>query len=365
MKIAIIGGHFSPALAVVENLINDDVLYIGRKYALEGDRAVSLEYQIINSLGINFAIITTGRLQRKFTRHTIPSLFKFPQGLIQSYFILRKFKPDVVLGFGSYLSVPMVISAFYLKIPVVIHEQTLETGAANKYLARFAKKICISWESSEKFFPKSKAVLTGLPLRNEIIKAKENLSSQIAKEIPEIYVTGGNLGSHKINLLIENNLSRILTFAKVIHQTGDSRRFMDFDRLKSLKDKLPDNLKNRYDVKKFLAEKDLLEVLKNSDLIISRAGINSVAEIIYLEKPALLIPLSFSQRNEQKKNALMAKNLGLAEVLDEKTDLNNFMSILEKMLKNVKEYKLNKLNNVIELNSAERIIDVARSTVKK
>ncbi len=139
------GGHFSPLLCVYNALPKtDEVLVIGRQFALEGDRALSLEYQTSKRLGMRFVPINAARLQRKFTKYTIPSLLKFPKGLYQAYKLLRLFRPDVVLSFGGYVSVPVVMAAWLLQIPIVIHEQTLEAGAANKRACFFAKKICIS-----------------------------------------------------------------------------------------------------------------------------------------------------------------------------------------------------------------------------
>src|SRR3990167_6775375 len=171
MKIVIIGGHLTPALSVIEALPKDaQILYIGRKYSLEGDKALSLEYQAITKKGIPFSAIKTGRLQRRITRYTLPSLVKIPYGFGQSLTILRRFKPNVVVGFGGYVSLPVILAAKTLKIPIVIHEQTLEAGFTNKIVAGFADKICISFESSHKYFPKEKTVLTGNPIRRTLIK---------------------------------------------------------------------------------------------------------------------------------------------------------------------------------------------------
>ncbi|MBI4096937.1 MAG: glycosyltransferase [Candidatus Levybacteria bacterium] len=171
MNVAIIGGHLSPALAVIDAKPSGvDVLFIGRKHALEGDQARSFEEKVISEKGIPFHALTTGRLQRKLTRHTMVSLFKLPYGAVQAFSLLGKTKPDVILSFGSYVSLPVVIAASMRNIPVVIHEQTLEAGLANKIAARFATKICISWESSMPFFPREKTVLTGNPIREFRIK---------------------------------------------------------------------------------------------------------------------------------------------------------------------------------------------------
>jgi len=209
MKIIVVGGHLSPALSVISHIKEHEILYIGRKHTFEGDKALSLEYRVVSSSGINFKGISAARLQRKFTVNTIPSLLKFPIGFVQSFLILRNFKPNVVLGFGGYLEIPVILAAFILRIPTVIHEQSLGAGLANRISSFFSKKILISWESSLKFFPGKKTILTGLPLRNEILQS----SSPEKSEGKLIYVTGGSSGSHAINLLIEKNLKEFLKIA--------------------------------------------------------------------------------------------------------------------------------------------------------
>src|SRR6185437_3796515 len=144
---------------------------VGREYAFEGDSALSLEYQTAKRLGLAFEPLTTGRIQRKFTKHTFGSLAKIPVGLTQAKKIITRFQPDIVLSFGGYVSVPVVLAAAANRVPIVIHEQTLQAGLANKIASRFAAKICISWEESAKYFPKNKIVLTGNPLRKEFLQS--------------------------------------------------------------------------------------------------------------------------------------------------------------------------------------------------
>src|SRR5690242_4478734 len=147
MKLLITGGHLTPALGVLQNLPRGvEVLYVGRKYALEGDNALSLEYQTITKMGIPFANLVTGRIQRKLTKHTLSSFFKIPSGFYDAFKIIKTYHPDVILGFGGYVAVPICVIGSLLKIPIVIHEQTVSAGIANKLLARFADKICISWK---------------------------------------------------------------------------------------------------------------------------------------------------------------------------------------------------------------------------
>ena len=168
MKIVICGGHLSPALSLLEVMPKHvEVIFIGRKYVFEKEKVLSLEYKVVKEKNIPFYPLTTGRFQRKFTLETIPSLLKFPIGFFQSITILRKEKPNVVVGVGGYISLPVCLAALLLGIPVVIHEQTQEAGFANKLISHFARKVCISWESSRKFFPEKKIVLTGNPIRKE------------------------------------------------------------------------------------------------------------------------------------------------------------------------------------------------------
>jgi UDP-N-acetylglucosamine--N-acetylmuramyl-(pentapeptide) pyrophosphoryl-undecaprenol N-acetylglucosamine transferase len=360
MKVVIIGGHMSPALAVIEQLKNEDIFYLGRKYTFEKDMAISLEYEEVVKLGIPFYSINAARLQRKFTKQTIPSLLRFPSGFLQSVKILKQIKPDVVLGFGGYVSLPVVLAAYLLKIPIVIHEQTLEVGFANKIESKFANKVCMSWESSQKYFPKEKTILTGNPLGSTILQTKPINRNNL----PILYITGGSGGSHVINILVEKSLDKLLEKFIVVHQTGDSKEFNDFDRLQIKKDKLDSSILNRYHLQRFYSPAEMAQNLASATLVVGRAGINTVTELIYLEKPALLIPLPFAQKNEQLKNAIFLKELGLGEIGIQKVLTPEiFAERIFKMLENLKIYQLKKRN--IILDAAYNIVKVLKDVSTK
>lgn len=373
MKVVIIGGHLSPALAIAEKLPKtDEILFIGRKYVFEGDKAVSLEYKTIRSLKILFVNLTTGRLQRKFTRHTILSLLKLPYGFTQAIFALIKFQPDVVLSFGGYLSFPVILSAFLLRIPVVLHEQTLEAGLANKILSVFAKKICISWETSRKFFPKEKIVLTGNPIRQFSIfnfpASQRGEQFSIPKNgLPIIYIMGGSAGSHFINTLIEKNLEKLLTRFNILHQTGNAKEDQDYERLRTIRNTLPLDLQSRYILTKFIDPSLVGGILKKADIVISRAGINTITELIFFGVPSLLIPLPFSQRQEQLKNALFLKTKGCAEIFEQKDDEELFVAKLFKMFENLNKYRQNlqEISSLVNTNASQKIIEVLEYVKKK
>ena len=358
MKIAIIGGHLTPALSVIEKLPKEaSVLYIGRKHAIEGDDAISLEYETITKKGIPFAILKTGRIQRNLTRHTLPSLAKIPYGLLQSIIILRKFHPDAVVGFGGYVSFPVVLAAKFLKIPIVIHEQTLEAGAANMFLSRFADKICISFETSRKFFSKDKTILTGNPVRDTIIHPSKKFDFGENEKV--IFITGGSLGSHFINHLVKECLAKLLDNYIIVHQTGGSHEFRDFEKLSILKEGLNNNKRGKYILSRFFSPSEIGSIIKRASLVVSRAGINTVSELITLQKPAFLIPIPFSQKDEQMKNAQFLKNLGLGEIKEQK-DLTPqvFLLTINQMMQNIDKYKLSSKQSHFQKDAAKKIVEV-------
>lgn len=363
MKVAITGGHLTPALAVIDLLKKENVVFIGRRYGIEKDSTETLEYRTISSLGINFVDLKTGKLQRRLSLQTFISLSKVPSGIVQSLSILSKYKPDVVLGFGGYLSVPVAIAAKILGIPVVIHEQTPGIGLANRIVKRFATKICISWDSSRKFFPKSKTILTGNPIRPEIIR-QETTKNQNDKR-PLIYVTGGNLGSHAINLLVEKTIYELLEKFEIVHQTGAASEYKDFERFKNLKDNLDEKLKKRYTLKRFLNGNEVGKVLALADLVVTRAGINTICELIYLQKPYLLVPLSLGK--EQKENAKYFGKFGFGEFVSQEVSPSYFLSKIIYMFENINKYKENYKNkrNIVKKDSAERIVKVIKNVAKK
>ncbi|MCR4306267.1 MAG: UDP-N-acetylglucosamine--N-acetylmuramyl-(pentapeptide) pyrophosphoryl-undecaprenol N-acetylglucosamine transferase [Candidatus Daviesbacteria bacterium] len=312
MKILITGAHFTPAVATIEQLKkigNPDLVYVGRRTTREGDNSPSVESQILPAMGVKFIPIITGRLQRDLTIYTVFSLLKIPIGFIQAFFIVLTEKPDIILSFGGYVAVPVVIIGWLFSIPVIIHEQTLVSGLANKISSVFADKIAVSF--TEGTFKGEKVILTGNPIRLEILK--KNISVNAAhvdgrSKLPNILIMGGNQGSHVINLAVEKCLDRLLKLANVYHQTGDSK-FKDYERL----EKLGGSGKSggEYQVKKWI-DKEYGEVLQKADLVVSRAGINTVTELALAGKPVLLIPIP---NKEQNKNAKYFEGLGLARIL--------------------------------------------------
>jgi len=386
-KIVISGGHLTPALAVIEELIkrgNWEIFYIGRKYSAEGDKTPSLESMVISSeaknkgfliqeKGLWFIPINFGRLQHKFTRYTISAFLRIPFGFLQAFFHLLRIKPNVVLSFGSYVGVPVVLAGWLLGIPIVIHEQTTVVGLGNKINSFFAKKICLSWPETLNQFPKEKTVLTGNPLRPDIFKTNAKILSTLfrakretraslkfEKGKPLILVTGGNQGSHRINIAIEGTLEKLLTKYNLFHQTGHLSALEDFERLEEKRGKLPTKLKDNYHLKKYVTGEEWGTLLSKADLVISRAGINTIAELIALGKPQLLIPIPWLPGDEQTKNAQMVKKIGLGEILpqDDLTPENLYKKVEMMMGKiNVYQQAAEKNKNLVVKNATQKIVD--------
>lgn len=313
IKIVFTGGHAATtAVAVAEEIksvgLNWDLYWIGVRNAIEGKKVVTLESEVLPRLGVKFVPLTTGRLQRRFTIWTIPSILKIPIGIIQAFYYLVKIRPSAILSFGGFAAFPVVLNAKLLGIPVIIHEQTSEAGRSNLYTAKFASVIAISRDESRKYFPKGKCELTGNPVMNEITKIKSKSKIGIP---PVIFITGGSRGSQRINEAFEKILNKLLTKYKVIHQTGG----LDYLKFSGIKQKLPQALRDNYEVFVRVNPTEVHKIYQKSDIVVARAGANTVSEIMTTKRPTILIPLAISYLDEQTKNAKIAKDWGVAKII--------------------------------------------------
>lgn len=326
-RIFITGGHFSPAKAVISKLSGWEIYYIGRKYAMEGDKAEALEYKEIT--GVHYLVITTGRLQRKFfvnVGQSIRAILKTPIGFIQALWWLLRYSPKVVLSFGGYVALPVVIMAWVLDIPVITHEQTQSMGLANRIISIFSNKI-----------------LTGSILKREVLEAK-------IKDTETIFITGGNQGSHIINLAVEEIIEKLSKKYVVVHQMGDSA-YKDFERAKKIKNYFP---------AKFFTGEQQAETMAASKIIISRAGANTLAEIAYLGKPSILIPIPWASAAEQEKNARVLADLKMAEMIpQEKLTGKTLLKAVEKMAENYDMYLENakRGKTLVDPRAADKIVE--------
>jgi len=346
VKIAITGGHATPGLALIGEIKRQHpqakIFYFGVKYPFEGKKAISLEYKVVKKIeGVRFISLKTGRLQRRFSIYTLPALSKIPLGFWKAFFQLKKINPDLIVSFGGYVSTPVVVTGWLLGIPSLVHEQTTTVGLANKINFFFAKKIALAFPQREKHLFSQKMVTTGNLIRDDLLikdhpgKLKQVASLMKKRPLPIIYVTGGKTGSVFINHLVKRVLSKILNKYCVVHQTG----ILEEKFFREVKKGLPDNMKNFYRPVGYLEGKEVGWALNHADLIISRAGANIVSELIFLKKPSILIPIPWSYKNEQNKNAELIKELEGGEILNQKTVTpQKLLVTIEKMIKNKENY---------------------------
>lgn len=368
MKVLLTGGHFSPAYSLIKELKarGDSVAIAGRRKVFENDDSESLEYKISRKEKIKFFEVNTGRFQRKFSPDTVPSLIKIAGGLFDSLRIINEYKPDVILTFGGYIAFPVVYAAFFRRIPVVLHEQTPKAGLASRAISKIVSKICISFETSRSYFPKSKIVFTGMPIREEIFSVKN--SFEVNDKKPILYITGGSSGSHFINLLVTQTLEALASQFTIIHQTGDNQEFKDNILLSEKREALPQGLKEDYIIRKFIYPDEIGFVLNKARLVVSRSGINTVVELLALGKPCFLIPLSHGQTGEQLYNAKLVQETGIGSYTEERyLTANKFLDEIMLMKKNIKELEKNKLtaSHYIVTDAIDRIIKVVDEVYEK
>jgi len=369
-KIAITGGHLTPALAVIEELQQRggwQILFFGRKHTAEGDQTPSMESQIIAEEEIPFVPIEAGRIQRRFTRHTIPALLKIPLGFIQAFYYLVKFHPDIILSFGGYVSVPVVVAGWILGIPSVTHEQTTVKGLATRLNSLFVKNIAVSWPQTVKEFPVGKVVLTGNPIRQDIFKVREKFwrTLDFYKDMPSVFITGGNQGFHLLNEIVNKVLPKLLQKTNLFHQCGHLDATGDFEKLEIAKQRLPVRLRGRYHVKKYLTTQEMGTFLNYADLIVCRAGANTITELAVLGKPALLIPIPYA--SEQIQNAQMLANAGIAQILPQnELSPESLVSSINKMLESIAFYQDNaaKAKKLVDLSASKKIVDLLGEVVE-
>lgn len=337
MKILLTGGHFSPALAIIEKLKGEEIIVVGRKFSHEGDKGESFEYNMCMELGVPFRSVRAGRLQRVLTPQTIPSLLRFPVGIIDSLKLLRQEKPDVVVVFGGYIGLAVATAAKMLSIPVVLHEQVQGAGVTARIIDKFASVVCLSFETSRKYFKNKNIVMTGNPIRESL---RSSRSPSFEVEGDTIYITGGSSGSHAINFAIQQILPDLLKEYTVVHQVGNNSTYKDLEVLSTFSDKLNTDLKKKYILKTFFDTPDIGWLMQHAKLIVSRAGANTVTELIAFGAVALLIPLPYGQKNEQLENAKLYKESGLGEyLLQESLTPQLLLDTIHAMIKKYAEYK--------------------------
>jgi len=343
-KLLLAGSHGgSTAIAIIEEI---------KKRKLDWEiHWVGMEYKNLAKLNIIFHNLESGKIENKFTNNTIPSFLKIPQSFVKGYKLVKEIKPDLMFSFGSAAGAITSFWSSFLNIPVIIHEQTASAGRANIISSYFAKLILISRESSSVYFNKNKTRLVGNPINKEILEFKDIKNNSRVKSI---LVTGGSRGSTWINNAIKSILPRLLEKYFIIHQTGE-RSIHDFKDIKN----------ERYLTFGQTAPTNMAEAISKSDIVISRAGANTVSELIVLKKPSILIPIPWSYNDEQNENAKYMEKLGLARILPQK-ELTH-QRLLSEIEKLVEDYPviIKKTENIIspDINASKKIVDILEDEI--
>lgn len=358
------GGHAASSAFVIAQEVKRQnkpwkIYWIGFKSSLEGEKVSSLSSLYFPKYGIKTYNINAGRIQRRWSVHTIPSLLKIPVGFIHALMILSEIKPNIILSFGGFSAFPVVIIGYIMRIPVIIHEQTSVVGRSNKYSSFFAKKVAVSRETSNKYFPVGKTVLIGNPIPKDI---KEQSNSYDLPDNSVILVTGGQSGAMAINNAVGEILPKLLKKHKVIHLTG----IKDENKFKNLKKELESNLNENYQVYGIVDPQKYNRIFNSADILISRAGANTVSKIIASRKPSILIPLPISYLHEQEENAIFAQKYGGARIIKQSDlkpgELLNEINYLQKNWRII--FKgLVKIKNP-DIDAAEKLVALLEDLIK-
>lgn len=293
-------GHVTPNLALLPALkeAGYDVYYIGAK---EG-----IEKKLVADFNIPYYGVSTGKLRRYFDLKNFSDPFRVIKGYFEAKKVLKEIKPDIVFSKGGFVSVPVVRAAKAKRIPTIIHESDLTPGLANKLCIPAARKICCNFPETMEFVPKNKGVLTGTPIREELLSGNKALGLNFVGFTPlkpVLMVMGGSQGARSINNMLRICLPDLLERFQIIHLCG--------------KGNLDESLENTEGYRQFeYIKNELKDLFAAADIVVSRAGANAIFELLALRKPAVLIPLP-TGRGDQILNADSFKSQGFASVLKE------------------------------------------------
>lgn len=339
-------GHVTPNIALLPRLkeLNYDIHYIGSYNGIEKE--------LIEQFGIPYHGIATGKLRRYFSVQNFTDPFRVLKGMSEAKKLVKVLQPDVIFSKGGFVSVPVVLAGKSCKVPTIIHESDMTPGLANKLSIPSATKVCCNFPETLDHLPEGKAVLTGSPIRQELLrgdkfKAREFLNFKSDK--PVLLVVGGSLGAVAVNNAVRALLPELLKSYQIIHLCG--------------KGKVDESLKGVEGYTQFeYIKEELKDLFALTDIVISRAGANAICELLALRKPNLLIPLSATaSRGDQILNARSFERQGFSVVLEEEELTNEvLLSAINKLYENRESY-IETMKQSSQQNSIDTIIDLIES----
>ena len=342
-------GHVTPNIAMIPRLkeLGYKISYIG---SYEG-----IEKKLIEELGIPYYGISSGKLRRYFDVKNFTDPFRVLKGFMEAKKLMKKLKPDVVFSKGGFVTVPVVIAASRRKIPTFIHESDMTPGLANKICIPFATKVCCNFPETISNLPKDKAVLTGTPIRQELLtgsREKGLAFTGLSPDKPVILIIGGSLGATAVNEAVRSILPELLEDFQVVHLCG--------------KGKLDESLRDTKGYMQYeYIKKELADLFALADIVISRAGANAICELSALNKPNLLIPLSArASRGDQILNARSFEHLGYSKVLEEEEiTKESLLDAVHDLYKNRESY-ITAMSSSKHKDSIELIVQLFENSVK-
>lgn len=342
-------GHVTPNIALLPRLkeLGYDIHYIGSYTGIEKD--------LIEQLQIPYHGISSGKLRRYFSLQNFTDPFRVIKGFGEANKLIKTLKPDVIFSKGGFVSVPVVMAGKKCHVPTIIHESDMTPGLANKLSIPSATKVCCNFPETLEHLPKEKAVLTGSPIRKELLTGDKEAALKFCgftNDKPVILIIGGSLGSVIVNNAVRAILPELLKEFQVIHLCG--------------KDKLDESLIGLQGYVQFeYIQDELKDLFALADIVISRAGANAICELLALHKPNLLIPLSANaSRGDQILNARSFERQGFSMVLEEEelTDQILLQTILQ--LYDKKDSYIDAMTNSSQQDSIDVIIQLIQNASK-
>jgi UDP-N-acetylglucosamine--N-acetylmuramyl-(pentapeptide) pyrophosphoryl-undecaprenol N-acetylglucosamine transferase len=316
MKIGFVGGgtggHFYPLIAVAHDLKN--AKYAPELYYFGPSPYDPVELEALN---ISFVYCPAGKLRRYFSIQNFIDVFRNFFGIFVAIWKLYVIYPDVIFSKGGYTSVPILLAAKFLRIPVVIHESDAIPGRANKVATKQARYIGIAYDDAAQFFPTEKTALVGIPMRPQILQVLENPLELlgIPNDKPLIYITGGSSGAERLNNLVLQSLTQLLPDYRIFHQTGQSN--INEFRLTAQTLLADSPLQENYYLEGAVDAATVAALMSAASLIITRAGSTTLFEIAYHGKPSIVIPIPEDISRDQRSNAYAYARSGAATVIEE------------------------------------------------
>lgn len=369
------GGHLNTAFAVIAELKEShpqmyaNLVFIGGTRGMIGDPNPSIESKKVPATGVRFVGIRSGKFHRKLSLTTFKLLGGVFGGVIDSWKVLRAEKPDLIFSTGGYVTLPVVAVGWLLGIPSAIHEQTIVSGLANRWGAKFANKVLVTFPSSVKYFPAKKTVVTGNPLQKSRLKSE--LSDALAPDYrdfllrasqgdkPFLFITGGGLGSHKLNQWCSNNLEALTRDYYVLIQTGENKVYSDFENLKAKIAQLPEEVRLRAFATTWFGE-EIGYIYAHASVVVCRPGANTVLELLATNNRAVLVPIAWASGNEQQLNAEYFVQNQTGEIVAESEVATGLLPAIAEVVKREKKNS----SKVIKTDALQHIISELFSLLK-